>query len=198
LGSRFGVPNADHGALHSFLRHPSGTRGHNARHHEEAATQDAFSGEASAERGARAELTKATARTRADGPAAARPRSSCGSSAERRSTPSAARSASRPASSPSGVTRRSPACRPGSSRASPTSATASSTTSRPRSATRPCRSRSWRTASALRRGGHRFEPVDITLREEALRHPPRLQGVAAHPRHRPRHKALANTEPKLP
>jgi len=86
----------------------------------------------------------------------------------------------------------------GSSRASPTSATASSTTSRPRSATRPCRSRSWRTASTLRRGGHRFEPVDITLREEALRHPPRLQGVAAHPRHRPRHKALANTEPKLP
>jgi hypothetical protein len=33
-----------------------------------------------------------------------------------------------PASSPSGVTRRSPACRPGSSRASPTTATASSTT----------------------------------------------------------------------
>jgi len=38
------------GALHSFLRHPSGTRGHNARHHEEATTQDAFGGEASAER----------------------------------------------------------------------------------------------------------------------------------------------------
>ena len=30
------------GALHSFLRHPSGTRGHNARRHEEAATQDAL------------------------------------------------------------------------------------------------------------------------------------------------------------
>ena len=27
------------GALHGFLRHPSGTRGHNARHHEEATTQ---------------------------------------------------------------------------------------------------------------------------------------------------------------
>ena len=38
------------GALHGFLRHPSGTRGHNARHHEEATTQDAFGGEASAER----------------------------------------------------------------------------------------------------------------------------------------------------
>ena len=38
------------GALHSFLRHPSGTRGHDARHHEEATTQDAFGGEASAER----------------------------------------------------------------------------------------------------------------------------------------------------
>ncbi|MBM3288591.1 MAG: hypothetical protein FJY92_00420 [Candidatus Hydrogenedentes bacterium] len=38
------------GALHSFLRHPFGTRGHNARHHEEATTQDAFVGEASAER----------------------------------------------------------------------------------------------------------------------------------------------------
>jgi putative transposase len=38
------------GALHSFLRHPSGTRGHNARHHEEPTTQDAFVGEASAER----------------------------------------------------------------------------------------------------------------------------------------------------
>jgi hypothetical protein len=36
------------GALHSFLRHPSGTRGHNARHDEEATTQDAFIGETSA------------------------------------------------------------------------------------------------------------------------------------------------------
>jgi hypothetical protein len=36
------------GALHSLLRHPSGTRGHNARHHEEATAQDAFGGEASA------------------------------------------------------------------------------------------------------------------------------------------------------
>jgi hypothetical protein len=35
------------GALHGFLRQPSGTRGHNARHHEEATTRDAFGGEAS-------------------------------------------------------------------------------------------------------------------------------------------------------
>ena len=34
------------GALHGFLRQPSGTRGHNARHHEEATTRDAFGGEA--------------------------------------------------------------------------------------------------------------------------------------------------------
>lgn len=38
------------GALHSFLRHPSGTRGHSARHHEEATIRDAFGGEVSAER----------------------------------------------------------------------------------------------------------------------------------------------------
>lgn len=38
------------GALHSFLRHPAGTRGHNARHREGATAQDAFGGEASAER----------------------------------------------------------------------------------------------------------------------------------------------------
>ncbi len=83
------------GALHSFLRHPLWTRGHIARHQEEATTQDAFGSEASAE------PTNATARTRAVGPVAARPRSSCGSPAARRSTRSAARSASSPASSPS-------------------------------------------------------------------------------------------------
>ena len=36
------------GALHGFLRRPSGTRGHNARHHEESTTQDAFGDEVSA------------------------------------------------------------------------------------------------------------------------------------------------------
>jgi putative transposase len=38
---------------------------------------------------------------------------------------------------------------------------------------------------ALRRGGHRSEPGDVTLRDEALRHPARLPSVAARPRHRP-------------
>ena len=37
-------------ALHGVLRNPFGPRGHNARHHEEAAAQDAFVGESSSER----------------------------------------------------------------------------------------------------------------------------------------------------
>jgi hypothetical protein len=58
-------------------------------------------------------------------------------------------------------------------------------------ATRPCRSssarmrsRSCRAASALPPGGHRCEPGDVTLRDEALRHPGRLPSEAAVPRRR--------------
>jgi hypothetical protein len=126
--------HASSGALQSSLRHPSGTRGHNARHHEEATPQDAFVREASAarERSPRRRAPRPSLRPRPlvqppqdRGRPAALPRRDPPPAPER-----ARRHArqARPSLRYGGVTRPSQACRPDSSRARPIIATAPSAT----------------------------------------------------------------------
>jgi len=86
IAGLIGVDLLNDGALHSFLRHPSGTRGHDAREHVEATTNLL-----SAATRQRAELMKPNATTGPETtfvcPAAARPSSTSAASAASRSMP---------------------------------------------------------------------------------------------------------------